>query len=342
MNTIDNTTITLKADFSTSFTIYLAEDLLNRINETLVLQYPKIAILTEDNIPSIYLETLKKQLPQALDIIIPSGEEAKNLISYQKVVNFLLENDFNRDDLLINLGGGMICDLGGFVAATYKRGMNFLSIPTTTLSQIDACVGGKVAINHQNVKNLLGTFYHPVAVIIDTSTTKTLTTRHFYNGLYEALKMGLLFDQELVDYLQKDDPTQHLVEIIKISLKHKIRIVKADEQDNSIRHSLNYGHTIGHAIESLNNYKHYLHGEAIMYGMIAMLDNPEIKESLQRIAQAWKLPSFITFNSDELIKLISKDKKASSDKIACIILNNYQDWQIKNLSLAEIKKRMIL
>ena len=233
----------------------------------------KVMVISDDNIPDSLKETVLDQFPGAILAEVPQGEVAKSFQVYGDLLATLLENGFSRKDLVIALGGGVVGDLAGFVASTYKRGCSFVSIPTTTLSQIDSSIGGKVAINLNGIKNCVGSFYHPQIVFVDTDTLKTLPQRHFYNGLVEALKAGCIRDAQLFELFKQhaaelavDSP--YLEQIIIRSLLIKQDVVQQDEKEQHLRKILNYGHTIGHAIESLYNLKDYYHGECVANGMV--------------------------------------------------------------------------
>mgnify|MGYP003376039376 CR=1 FL=1 len=208
----------------------------------------KVMVITDEGVPKQYHEEVLKQCKEGYLFIAKQGEETKSLGVYEQILQRLLELDFSRKDLVIALGGGVIGDLSGFVAGTFKRGMRFASIPTTTLSQIDSSIGGKVAVNMGEVKNVVGTFYHPEAVLIDLNTLATLSERHYHNGLVEAVKAGLIGDAELFELFEKtEDIEKDLEEIIIRALKVKKNVVEQDEKEENLRKILNFGHTIGHA-----------------------------------------------------------------------------------------------
>ena len=255
----------------------------------------------------------------------------------------LLELGFSRKDTIVALGGGVIGDLSGFVASTYKRGCHFVSIPTTTLSQIDSSIGGKVAINHNGIKNCIGNFYHPEVVFVDVNTLKTLSKRHFYNGLVEALKAGciqdpVIFDlfKEHVDELDVDSP--YLEEIITRSLLMKKRVVEEDEKEQNIRKILNFGHTIGHAIESYYHLHDYYHGECVANGMILIEENEEIKKDLISILNKMNIPFVKELDEDALIEFMKNDKKASGNKIDIVLVDRLGEAYLKKVSIDELRK----
>ena len=301
----------------------------------------KVMVISDDNIPDSLKETVLNQFDGAVLAEVPQGETAKSLEVYADLLANLLENGFSRKDLIIALGGGVVGDLAGFVASTYKRGCRFISIPTTTLSQIDSSIGGKVAINLNGIKNCVGSFYHPEIVFVDTDTLKTLETRHFYNGLVEALKAGCIRDAELFSLfkdhaheLTVDSP--YLEEIITRSLLMKRDVVQQDEKEQNLRKILNFGHTIGHAIESLYNLHDYYHGECVANGMVMMEENAQIKNDLVEILEKMHIPFVRDLDTDKCIEFIKNDKKASGGtidivKVDCIGKAYIEKTEIENL-----------
>jgi 3-dehydroquinate synthase len=207
-------------------------------------------IITDNHIPTIYIEKIRSKIKNASIYTITAGEESKSLAVYEAIMDRLLKSNFTRKDMIIALGGGVVGDLAGFVAATYKRGCRFINIPTSTLAMVDSSLGGKVAINMNGVKNAIGTFYQPEKVLIDLSTLSSLPKRHFNNGLIEAIKAGLLGDKTLFELFVTDQYHLRLEEVIIKAIYVKKKIIEQDLYDQNIRQVLNLGHTLGHAIES--------------------------------------------------------------------------------------------
>ncbi|MEG2814504.1 MAG: 3-dehydroquinate synthase family protein, partial [Oscillospiraceae bacterium] len=231
-----------------SYDIHIKRGAINNIANYINLDR-KVLIISDDGVPKRYITDIIKQCKNSYAYIVASGEGAKSFNVYEKICEFLLSKNFTRSDLIIAVGGGVIGDLSGFVASSYMRGIDFCNIPTTSLSQIDSSIGGKVGINLNGVKNIIGAFYQPKVVIIDSNTLLTLTKRHFNNGLVEAIKAGLIYDAELFEMFEKSDIISHIDEIIYRSLLVKKQVVEQDEKEQNIRKILNFGHTIGHAIE---------------------------------------------------------------------------------------------
>ena len=257
----------------------------------------------------------------------------KNIDNYCLINKYLLDNEFSRNDLIIAVGGGVVGDLSSFVASTYKRGIDFINIPTTTLSMIDSSVGGKNGINYEGIKNVLGTFYQPKLVLIDFDVLKTLDKRNINNGLVEALKAGLIKDKEIIDLF--DDIDNNLQEIIIKSLKVKISIVEQDEKEKDLRKILNFGHTIGHAIELTN--QSILHGEAIARGILYLLKG-DLKKQIYNILNKLNIPLKYSLNKDEVIQLIKNDKKINNDYLDLIVVEEIGQAKIQKITIEEIKE----
>lgn len=303
----------------------------------------KVMVISDDHIPMSLKEKILSQLENAILVEVREGEVSKSFSTYEMLMTKLLELGFSRKDTIVALGGGVIGDLSGFVASTYKRGCHFISIPTTTLSQIDSSIGGKVAINHNGIKNCIGNFYHPEVVFVDVNTLSTLSKRHFYNGLVEALKAGciqdpVIFDlfKEHVDELDVDSP--YLEEIITRSLLMKKRVVEEDEKEQNIRKILNFGHTIGHAIESYYHLHDYYHGECVANGMILIEENEEIKKDLISILNKMNIPFVKELDEDALIEFMKNDKKASGNKIDIVLVDTLGEAYLKKVSIDELRK----
>lgn len=296
----------------------------------------KSLIVTDDGVPCVHLAKLQKQLTNAFIVTIEHGEHHKTISSYQLVMQKLMDENFDRHDQVIALGGGIVCDLAGFVASTFKRGIDFISIPTTSLAMIDASVGGKTAINFNGVKNVIGTFYDAKLVIIDSTVLETLPKRHLYNGLVEALKMGLCLDKELYEIFLKSDYLNKIDTIIAKSVSAKLKIVEKDPKENNLRKVLNFGHTIGHAIEAANLDEVY-HGEAVGMGMLFAIKDIKLKKQVQQILLGMGINfEKIPLNANELIEYILNDKKKNNEKIDFVFLESVEKFTITPLSLEEI------
>ena len=294
-----------------------------------------ILIVTDDNIPLNYINDVKSKISNCHIITIPNGEENKNFTNYQSIINALIDNNFTRKDAIIAIGGGVIGDMSAFAASTYMRGIDFYNIPTTLLSQVDSSIGGKTAIDYSNVKNIVGTFYQPKGVLIDTSTLKSLPNRQISNGIVESIKMAATFDKEFFNYIKNCDNIMNDIKtIIYKSLLLKKIVVEQDEKESGLRKVLNFGHTIGHAIEESLNLK-YLHGECVGVGMI-FFSSDRVKEEIIDVLNKFNLPTKLNYDKDKVINLIKHDKKSNSTSISTVFVNEIGTYEIKDLSIEEI------
>lgn len=313
------------------YKVFIGQNLLQDLNSIINIRaFSKVIVVTDEKIPSEILNQYQK-------IIVPSGENNKNIEKIQVIWRKLLKLKADRKTLVINLGGGVISDMGGFAAATYMRGIKFLQVPTTLLSTVDASVGGKVGIDFEGIKNLIGSFNQPIGVVVDINTFKSLPDREFISGFGEIIKHGIIADKEYFNLVTSKTPkefsNEELIKIIKRSVEIKSKIVSSDEKESGRRKLLNFGHTVGHALESasLKTPNPLLHGEAISLGMIAeakisQLKNLLSENDLQAIKNALEkslLPVKTEIkNNDEILDLLSKDKKAESGKINWTLIKN--------------------
>ncbi len=319
-----------------NYKIILEDGLLNHLKD--YLKETDYFIITDENIPLEYVKKVSSQLETEKIITIKAGEASKSFMAYQEVLTKLYDLNCKRDSVLVALGGGVVGDLTGFVAATYLRGIKYISIPTTTLSQIDSSIGGKTGINFLSTKNMVGAFYHPELVLIDYEVLKTLPRRHYYNGLIEALKMGLISDSKLyqacLDYSSKRD----LKEIIPAAIYQKKLIVEADEKEANLRKLLNLGHTFGHAFESYYNFETLYHGEAVLLGMLKIINNPTIIQQLKDVANRLQIPLDLEYDISQVMKYIKQDKKSQSDFITVILVDEVGRAYLKDYSFQKLRK----
>lgn len=298
----------------------------------------KFLIVSDDRIPNVYINTIKKQLKKVDVFIFPHGENNKSLKNYQLVIDKLIQGDYSRKDYIIALGGGVVTDLVGFVASTYKRGMNLINIPTTTLAMVDASVGGKVALNFDKLKNVIGSFYHPNCILIDIDTLETLPKRHYINGVIEALKTGMIGDKELYNIFFNGDYRDHIEEIIYRSLQYKIKIVEQDEKEENIRKVLNFGHTFGHAYETYFLMKNYLHGEAVALGIVTISKDKPYLEDIKKIFTKWGIKLNINVEKDKIINIIRNDKKCDDDIVDLIIVDEIGKSKIVPTKIEDLSR----
>jgi len=308
----------------------------------------KVAIITNPKISGLHINYLTNKLKaKELHIItLPDGEEYKNFDSVNYALDRLFDAKFDRDSTLIAFGGGVIGDMTGFIASIFLRGVKFIQIPTTLLAMVDSSVGGKTGINNKYGKNLIGSFYQPEAVYIDTYFLKTLEKREFAAGMAEIIKMAVMFDKEFFENIKNNRLS--LEEMIKRAVELKAEVVNQDEKEKGIRSVLNYGHTFGHVIENLTNYKTYLHGEAVSIGMVmanrlsnklGFLSKEEEKE-IKTVLKKNSLPtSFKIKDIDEFYNHFFLDKKTTNNEIKFIIPEKIGKYKIvKNIDEKIIKE----
>ena len=327
-----------------SYPIYIGIDLLS-MKSLFVdqIQGRQVMIVTNKTIAPLYLDKLTSILDgfNVQSVILPDGEEFKTLETLNKVFDALLEAKFDRTSTLIALGGGVIGDITGFAAASYQRGVGFIQVPTTLLSQVDSSVGGKTGINHELGKNMIGAFYQPKAVIIDVNTLDTLSNQEFSAGMAEVIKYGLLGNADFLSMLEANIESimarkkDLIIEVIFNCCQDKARIVELDEFEKGKRALLNLGHTFGHALENAFGYGNYLHGEAVSIGMVmaAKLSKDEGNLSheetlrVESILSKADLPISInkTIDSETLITAMSLDKKSIDGKIRLVLLKSLGD-----------------
>jgi 3-dehydroquinate synthase len=309
-------------------------------------RYSRFFVLTDENTAKYCLPLLREQLgnPDNFDIIeINAGEESKDIDFCIGVWKMLIDFGADRQSLLINLGGGVISDLGGFAASTFKRGIDFVHVPTTLLSQVDASVGGKTGIDINSIKNIIGTFTQPKAVFIEYGFLKTLPARQILSGTAEMLKHGLICDAAYWDLLKTSDLANPTAGLIYTSVAIKNKVVLEDPNEKSIRKSLNFGHTIGHAVETyslINDEYHLSHGEAIAIGMIceaylshkkAGLNIKELTEITEVLSSLYPRYELKASSYDTLCGLMLKDKKNQNGKINCTLLSTIGQFNIDNV-----------
>ena len=297
----------------------------------------KALIVTDSGVPSEYADTVASQCKEPYICVIPEGEGSKSLDNYRMLLSELVKNRFTRTDCVIAVGGGVCGDLAGFVASSYMRGIDFYNIPTTFLSQVDSSIGGKVAVDFMGVKNIVGAFYQPKCVVIDSDVLKTLDKRQLSSGIAESIKMAATFDSELFEILEStDDFFADADKIIERSLKIKRDVVENDPKEKGLRRVLNFGHTVGHAIESHANLT-LLHGECVALGMIPMTDE-NIRGRLVRVLDKYSLPTVTDYTSDSLISYIMHDKKKSGDEITVVFCNEIGTYEMKKIKADGMKK----
>lgn len=296
----------------------------------------RIFIVTDENVAKLYIESLRESFLEcrisAEMIVLTPGEQSKSFESYRHLCETLLQKGIKRSDIVIAFGGGVIGDIAGFAASTVLRGIRLIQIPTSLLAQIDSSVGGKTAINSSLGKNLIGTFYQPEAVYIDPDLLNTLPERYFADGMAEVIKYACIRDERLFILLEEHDISgikPFMQEIISICCSIKAHIVSEDERDTGERMLLNFGHTLGHVIESYFDYSRYTHGEAVALGMLRITEKSEAlgfteaksAERIKNLLEKYDLPTeFPEMDREKAGQILSKDKKSGSESIDLILL----------------------
>ena len=322
-----------------SYHIELQRGNLQRAGELLNLNR-KVMILTDAGVPFLYAKTIAEQCKDAYIKVVAIGEGSKSLQTAEEILTEMLNAQFSRKDCVVAVGGGVVGDLGGFVASLYMRGIDFYNVPTTVLSQVDSSIGGKTAVNLAGIKNVIGAFYQPKAVLIDPDTLNTLPQRQIVNGLFEAIKMGATSDKELFDLFLYEDWEEHLDLIIEKALLVKKYVVEQDEKESHLRKILNFGHTIGHGFESAAHGR-YLHGECVALGMLYM-SSEEVQDKLCDIYEklGFTVPEFYTFNMEEVKEAITHDKKANNRNCSVVFVSEIGNGQIEEWSMDAVLDRL--
>ncbi|WP_104748385.1 3-dehydroquinate synthase [Helicobacter cetorum] len=299
----------------------------------------KVLVVSDSIVAGLHLPYLLDRL-KALEVrvcVLESGEKHKNFTSLERILKNAFEMQLNRHSLMIALGGGVISDMVGFASSIYFRGIDFISVPTTLLSQVDASVGGKTGINTPYGKNLIGSFHQPKAVYIDSHFLNTLEKREFQSGIAEIIKMAVCFDKNLVCFLEKNSINSHIMEVIFQSIKIKAQVVMQDEKEQNIRAGLNYGHTFGHAIEKESNYEKFLHGEAVAIGMcmandLALyLDMLTFKEHerLENLLKKFHLDlDYKIVDVEKFYQRFFMDKKSENDTLKFVLPKDIGAFEI--------------
>jgi 3-dehydroquinate synthase len=316
----------------------------------------KVAVITHPRIARLYGDTACVSLKRAgfspILYQFPEGEQNKTLEQVSRIYDFLIQNRFERSSRLVALGGGVVGDMVGFTAATFLRGISYIQCPTTVVSQVDAAIGGKTGVDHPLGKNLIGAFHQPSLVLADPSTLMTLPKREFVAGLAEVVKYGVIGDLELFSFMESNIDAilkrdkESLLYCIKRSVEMKAKIVSADEKEGGLRKVLNYGHTFGHAIETLTGYRAYKHGEAVSIGMVAAakaacllgIAPVEIVSRLKAVLERFGLPTnFPNLGSADIMKVLASDKKVISGEIYFVL-----PTMIGKVSVQKIERKKLV
>lgn len=342
---------TVEVDAAVRYNIVIDKGILpksgNMIKE--VTSAERVAVITDDTVDKLYSDIVMKSLSDAgfetFKFVFPHGEKSKNISTFSSILEFLAESGLTRTDALVALGGGVVGDVAGFAAASYLRGIDFIQIPTTLLACVDSSVGGKTAIDLKAGKNLAGAFYQPKLVIADFETLSTLTDGIFADGMAEVIKYGVIFDKAFFEFLRDNEAKDNLEYVITRCVELKRDIVNADEKEKGVRALLNFGHTVGHAIEKCSGYK-IPHGSAVAVGMVIIsraaykcsFCGENYADIIASLNKKYSLPVSTDFSSSELFSAAMADKKRSGDKIKLIIPESLGNCAIKSVPTSELEK----
>ena len=319
------------------YKIVLGRGSLARAGEILRLDR-KVLIVTDKGVPSEYANAIAAAAKEPTTVTLEGGEGCKSIVSFEMLCRTMQKNGFTRTDCVVAVGGGVVGDLAGFAASAYMRGIDFYNVPTTLLAQVDSSIGGKVAVNLDSVKNTVGAFYQPKCVLIDPNVLKTLPPRQISNGLAEALKMSLTSDRELFELFESGDANENIEKIIERSLMIKKKVVEEDEKESGVRKILNFGHTVGHGIESESFGKLY-HGECVALGMLPMCSDA-VRARLLPVLGKLGLPTEAEFDRERAVAAMLHDKKLSGDEITVTYVNEIGKYELKKLPTEEFLKKV--
>lgn len=324
----------LKVNAGDGYDVVVECGVISRVDEYLDLNR-KVLVVTDDGVPEIYSAAVEKKCKTPVLVRLKQGEESKNFDNFKRLLSVMLENGFTRKDCVVAVGGGVVGDIAAFSASCYMRGIDFYNIPTTLLSQLDSSIGGKTAIDFEGVKNVVGSFYQPKKVLIDVDVLDTLDERQLHAGLAEGIKMATTSSRELFDLIKNNENLKEaLPEIIVQSLEIKKAVVEEDTKEAGVRKVLNFGHTVGHAIESVGK---LLHGECVGIGMTYACSD-KVKKELVEVLEKYSLPTTTDFDEKELMKYMNHDKKADGDKINFVVVDEIGSYRFKKMIAEDILK----
>ncbi len=320
-----------------TYDVVIERGCLRRAGELLNLNR-KVLVVTDSGVPAEYAKTVADQCREPVLVTFEQGEKSKNVQTWMTLLDQLVEADFTRGDCVVAVGGGVAGDMSGFAAAAYLRGIDFYNIPTTLLSQIDSSVGGKVAVDYKGYKNIVGAFHQPKRVLVDPEVLKTLDSRQISAGMAEAVKMALIGDEELFELFERGEAFDRVEEVIYRSLKAKALVVEQDETEGGLRRVLNFGHTVGHAVETVSGYS-LLHGECVALGMLPMVSDP-IRKRLSAVLESLNLPTFYRGDCDEIISAMAHDKKRDGKDITVVRCNQVGSFEFCTVPFDELANEM--
>ena len=325
-----------------SYPITVGTGLIGKANEYFDLER-KVFIITDSGVPTQYAESVKNVCKSVAVYTVKEGEGSKSLTTLEAVLSAMSDAELGRGDCVVAVGGGVVGDLAGFAAAVYMRGIDFYNVPTTLLSQVDSSIGGKTAVNLGGIKNIVGAFKQPKAVLIDTDTLATLPERHFKSGLAEVIKMATTSDAELfgkLEAMDKDAMRKGIEEIIVGALKIKAQVVEADESENGLRKVLNFGHTLGHGIEADAGLEALYHGECVAIGMMPVtLGNAH--ERLEAVLKKAGLPTEYDGDIEAALGYVIHDKKCSGGSVSVIVSEEIGSFEIRSMKVEDFKNMVL-
>ena len=328
---------------SRSYDIILKAGCLANLHQFTNVQNRKVFVLTDSGVPAQYARTVADQCPDSTIYTVPRGEGSKCLKVYGQVLQAMLDFGMGRRDLLVAVGGGVVGDLGGFCAASYMRGIDFVNCPTTTLAQVDSSIGGKTAIDLGPTKNIVGAFWQPKVVLVDFDTLATLPRRHMVNGLAEALKTALIGDPQLFALFEKGAPEEHIEQIVYRSLKINTKFGEPAARDGGRRAGRNFGQPLGHGREAVRGGRGrrtsgLYHGECVALGMLPMIEDPALLKRVRAVYRSLGLPARAGANKARVLEYMQHDKKTNGDKITVIKCPGLGCWRAEVLPTSELPR----
>jgi len=310
----------------------------------------KVCLISDTNVIKLYGKVVEQSLTsngfEVIRFVYEAGEQSKTTATVISMVEFMAENEMTRDDLVVALGGGVCGDMAGFAAAIYLRGIDFVQIPTSLLAQVDSSVGGKTAVDLPQGKNLCGAFHQPILVLIDTEVLKTLSFRFFSDGMAEAIKMGCIKSASLFEKIDRMNLNKELEDIIFECVSLKAGVVERDEKEHGERALLNFGHTVGHAIEKLHNFEGITHGEAVGIGMLLICEAAEkngltekgTRDKIEAVLKKYSLPTNDENSLEDIIKAMNADKKRTAGGIKFVFVSEIGEGFIKPIEYKNIER----
>ena len=312
-----------------SYDITVERGALARAGEKMKLSR-RALIVTDSGVPKKYVEAVAVQCAAPTVVTVPAGETSKNLTVFGSLLSRMLAGNFTRTDCVVAVGGGVVGDLSGFAAACYMRGIDFYNVPTTLLAQVDSSVGGKTAVDLDGVKNCVGSFWQPRAVVIDPDVLATLPKRQIANGMAEVVKMALTSDAELFGMLETE--SADIETVILRSLQIKKAVVEADECESGLRRVLNFGHTLGHGIESAAGLHDLLHGECVALGMLPLCA-PEVRARLLKLLKRLRLPTVLPVSPETVLGAVCHDKKCDGGAVSYVYVPRVGEYEFRRLEI---------